>query len=313
MKIQHRRWFGLAALALIVALAAGGVVAGTALAQRGQPGGGQGYGSGMMGGYGQPSAPAATPAPVDPNGDSGQSGYGQGGYGPGYGPGMMGGYGQGGYGQGYGPGMMGGYGQGYGPGMMGGYGAQPNPNARRLSSDQVRQDVLNYVNRNYGGQDLQIAEIMEFQYNFYAQVKEQATGISAFELLIDPVTGNVWPEYGPNMMWNAKYGMMSGQAGYGGMMGGMMQGFGLGDRQPTANMPVTVSQAVQDAQRYLNAQGTGLTAEEHPDVFYGYYTLHTLNDGKIEGMLSVNGYTGQVWYHSWHGKFIGMVGEQAGL
>jgi len=24
-------------------------------------------------------------------------------------------------------------------------------------------------------------------------------------------------------------------------------------------------------------------------------------------MLSVNGYTGQVWYHIWHGKFIGMA------
>lgn len=44
-----------------------------------------------------------------------------GGYGPGYGPGMMGGPG---YGRGYGPGMMGGpgYGRGYGPGYGRGYG-----------------------------------------------------------------------------------------------------------------------------------------------------------------------------------------------
>lgn len=27
-------------------------------------------------------------------------------------------------------------------------------------------------------------------------------------------------------------------------------------------------------------------------------------DRKITGMLSVNGYTGQVWYHTWHGTFI---------
>ncbi len=26
--------------------------------------------------------------------------------------------------------------------------------------------------------------------------------------------------------------------------------------------------------------------------------------GAISGMLSVNGYTGQVWYHAWHGGFI---------
>jgi len=37
-----------------------------------------------------------------------------------YGSGMMGGAGPGGWGGGYGPGMMGGWGGGYGPGMMGG-------------------------------------------------------------------------------------------------------------------------------------------------------------------------------------------------
>ena len=57
-------------------------------------------------------------------------------------------------------------------------------------------------------------------------------------------------------------------------------------------MPVNAQQAVQYAQRYLDAQGTGLTAESQPDTFYGYYTVRTLKDGKIEGMLSVNGYTG---------------------
>ena len=40
------------------------------------------------------------------------------------------------------------------------------------------------------------------------------------------------------------------------------------------------------------------------DTFYGYYTLHFLQDGEIEGMLSVHGSTGDVWYHSWHGDFV---------
>ena len=66
----------------------------------------------MMGGYGPGYGPGMMGGP---------------GYGRGYGPGMMGGPGYGrGYGPGYGmgPGMMGGYGPGYGmgPGMMGGYG-----------------------------------------------------------------------------------------------------------------------------------------------------------------------------------------------
>jgi hypothetical protein len=42
----------------------------------------------------------------------------------------------------------------------------------------------------------------------------------------------------------------------------------------------------------------------------GYYTIHTLRDGKIEGMLSVHGTTGQVWYHTWHGGFIRMEEEE---
>ena len=49
------------------------------------------------------------------------------------------------------------------------------------------------------------------------------------------------------------------------------------------------------------------TVGDEVDPFYGYYTLHTLNDGEIEGMLSVNGTTGQVWYHSWHGDFLDMT------
>jgi heat shock protein HslJ len=38
--------------------------------------------------------------------------------------------------------------------------------------------------------------------------------------------------------------------------------------------------------------------------FYGYYTLDFSKDGKVSGMLSVNGYSGQVFLHTWHGSFI---------
>ena len=46
-----------------------------------------------------------------------------------------------------------------------------------------------------------------------------------------------------------------------------------------------------------------LSAARH--VYLGY-TLHIQNGGKMTGMLSVNGYTSQVWHHNWHGDFIGM-------
>ena len=57
---------------------------------------------------------------------------------------------------------------------------------------------------------------MIFDNNAYARITEKSTGIGAMELLVDPASLVVFPEYGPNMMWNLKYGMMSGA----GMMGG---------------------------------------------------------------------------------------------
>ena len=231
--------------------------------------------------------------------------------------------------QGYGPGavagapgwggMMGGYGLG---GMMGGwYGQGATSQGQPITLDQAIKNVQAYVD-NTGNKDLAIDEVMEFQNNFYAIVKEKSTGTGAFELLVNKYTGGVFPEIGPNMMWNTKYGMHSGgaygQGGYG-MMGGygrgMMGGWygqnpqgsqgpqSQGPLAPTTPMTVTPEQAKAVAQKWLDQYQPGSSTEE-PDQFYGYYTVHTLKDGKVSGMLSVNGYTGQVWYHSWHGAFV---------
>lgn len=43
---------------------------------------------------------------------------------------------------------------------------------------------------------------------------------------------------------------------------------------------------------------------EHPAQFYGYYTLDFEKDGETIGILSVNGFNGQVFLHTWHGLFI---------
>jgi len=171
-----------------------------------------------------------------------------------------------------------------GPGMMGGWGIN-NPNAEQITIDEAAEAVERYLGAY--GQDLALAEVMEFDWNFYAEVEEEDTGIHAMELLIDKYTGQVYPEMGPNMMWNTKYGMMGSRYAV------------------TAEMPVTPEQAKTLAQQFLDANLPGVTIGE-ADTFYGYYTLHTLRDGQIEGMLSVNGYEGGVWYHNWHGPFIGM-------
>jgi hypothetical protein len=167
---------------------------------------------------------------------------------------------------------------------------------------------------SYGNPDLEVAEVMEFANNYYAEVREQSTGIGVMELLVDKRTGQVYPEPGPNMMWNTKYGMTSG--GGGGMMGS--NGPGMRGRSSQANpqansdneMPMGPEQATQIANDYLSRVSSETEAGE-PETFYGYYTLHTLREGEVTGMLSVNGYTGAVWYHTWHGPFIAMEEDES--
>jgi hypothetical protein len=60
---------------------------------------------------------------------------------------------------------------------------------------------------------------------------------------------------------------------------------------------------------WMMGRSWGHTAGE-ADPFCGYYTLHFLKDGKVDGMLSVNGATGDVWYHNWHGNFVTMIVEE---
>jgi cell division protein FtsX len=94
-------------------------------------------------------------------------------------------------------------------------------------------------------------------------------------------------------MWNGRYGMH--QRGMG-MMGGA-----------SGTNTLSSEEALKIAQRWLGTSRPGTTVEEHADPFYGYYTIHTTKDGQVEGMLSVHGTTGQVWYHTWHGDFVQMI------
>jgi hypothetical protein len=152
---------------------------------------------------------------------------------------------------------------------------------------------------------------MIFDNNAYVVVQESSTGIGAFELLVDPASQIAYPEHGPNMMWNLKYSGLNHQnmmGGYGGMMNGygnMMQGWNnAAPVDVNAEMTVTPEQAIQNAQKYLDANVSGATAATDPIQFYGYYTLDFQKSGKVAGMLSVNGYSGQVFLHTWHGAFV---------
>lgn len=221
---------------------------------------------------------------------------GYGGYGM-MGPGMMGGWGRGGYGINPTTGVTGPGPYGLGSNgfpMHGGWDWKyPDDTGAPITMDQAIEAVRRYL-AAYGNPDLALTEVMEFSNHFYAEVEEENTGLHAFELLVNRYTGAVYPEPGPNMMWNLKYGHM------GGMMGGWRG-------RPSGPTAVTPEQARSDAQQWLDVNLPGTAVADEADAFYGYYTLHVLTDGEVTGMLSVNGYTGQVWYHTWHGDFVGMT------
>jgi hypothetical protein len=228
---------------------------------------------------------------------------------------------------GYGAGMMNGMMNGNG-GMMGGMTLAPgasagvnrygytNSNLKPLTIDDAKAAGEKYLS-SLEGSNFTIGEVMIFDNHAYLVIKEESTGLGAFELLVDPTSRTAYPEHGPNMMWNLKYSglnhryMMENNGGMMGMMGGsgMMKGMNGNSWSRTnladvsAEMTVTPEQAMEYAQKYLDENVSGALATS-PIQFYGYYTLDFEKDGEVAGMLSVNGFSGQVFLHTWHGSFI---------
>lgn len=212
-------------------------------------------------------------------GGSGQQSNPYGGMGQGMmGSGMMGGQG-GMMGGMMGSDMMGGM---MGSGMMGYYAEVSAP----LAHGNAKAIADRYL-ASIGNPDLKIGEFEEYSHNFYLSLVEKSTGRGALEVIIDRYSGTPQPEP-PSMMWNSKYAMM-----------GNLQG---------APMTVTSAQALKTAQEFLDWAYPGTEAGDILS-YYGYYTVMTHWRGEHYGMLSVNGYSGDVWYHTWHGMFISEVEE----
>ncbi len=215
------------------------------------------------------------------------------------------------YGNGYGHmgSMMGGYagagsfenGYGHMNGMMGSYGwnnTQTFDPSDLKSTDDLKSNVEKYL-ENFEG-DFEIEDIFVYSNSdYYFSIIEAETGRGAMELLVNPVTGYIYPEFGPNMMWNTKYGM-HGSNGYGGMMGGFFTNYDEEDA-------ISADEALDEANAYLAQLDESLSAEEGGHAFYGYYTFHVNEEDIQKGMMSVNAYTGDVWYHNWHGDLIEVI------
>lgn len=187
-------------------------------------------------------------------------------------------------------------------GMMGGssYGMMGNSSTMwggdldiENTGEFMTDDVLiERVERYISQYDTPLALGDLFKYSdteYYVSIEDEKTGLGAFELLINPYTGSIRPEPGPNMMWNEETSMMSGMHGTYTKESGEM---------------ISQQEAIASANQYLKKEKPSLQVTEEGHQFPGYYTFHVEKDGKPYGMLSVHGTTADVWYHTWHGELI---------
>ena len=218
------------------------------------------------------------------------------------GGGHMGG-GTGGTGSGQGTGMGGHDMQNGMSGMMLVSGGNPyRQDGRMLHMEDAISIATQYLSF-LGNADLALDRIEEWEFNFCAIVKEASPSqYKAFELLIDKWTGSVSPGMGPDMAWNQKYA---------GMMNSIMEN-GSGHmnrrerRMTQPNITVDANAAVEAARQFLAQRFTRqFTLSGLAETFYGYYCFNVNDEKGVRyGRLAVNGVTGQVWYHTWHGNFI---------
>jgi hypothetical protein len=189
---------------------------------------------------------------------------------------------------------------GPGKGMMGAWTppADVLSGAKPLTLTSASAIAKAYISAWNSKAKLELREIMQFSNHFYAEAIEAETKRGAFEFLIDPGTGTVYAEPGPNMMWNLRYGSMSKTMGL------------ASPTQDGDKLSISADKAVETAQAYVDKTLPGAKVEDAAIAFYGYYTLDMVRDGNIVGMLSVNGYTGQVWLHHWHGAFVAEASQQ---
>ncbi|GAB6171531.1 hypothetical protein JCM15765_10090 [Paradesulfitobacterium aromaticivorans] len=201
--------------------------------------------------------------------------------------GMMGGGFGGANGASYG--MMGGSGSGTGNGMMGGgYNALSLgvnlSNGQVATSEQAQALAKAYLQKVSPG--LAVDELHEFADSYEAEVKDASTGAIAYEFVIAKNGGYIYAEMGPNLMWNTEYGHMN---------------WGNSET-PTVN----AEQATKTAQDYVQLMGQGYSLEG-PEKAPGYYEFMVLKDSKDYAELNVNGYSGQVWFETWHGPIVSTV------
>jgi hypothetical protein len=165
---------------------------------------------------------------------------------------------------------------------------------------KTKSIVNTYLNR-LNVANLVLKEIIVYNNNSYARIADSSTGINVMELFIDTETGIVISEYSSSFNWNQMYPSIPDSRAIGRI--------GLAPAGPgvdTIANPLIISpeQAETIASQYLVRFKINARLSKNIEVFYGYYVIEYQEWGKVVGMISINGYTGEAFRHDWHQTFI---------
>jgi hypothetical protein len=169
--------------------------------------------------------------------------------------------------------------------------------AAPMSAEQAQQAALEYLSRSELS-GLTVGDIILFNNHAYVEIVEKDSGRGAFQVLVDPASLAVGFEPGPSVTWNQKYHLTPGSS----------TKIQIAAENIPAEMAVSLEQARQAAQRFIELVLPGAEVAAGARPFYGYYTFRLLQDGKLVGLVSVNGSTQAVVPHVWNGAVI-EVGE----
>lgn len=183
-------------------------------------------------------------------------------------------------------------------------------NKEKLSVDQIKQYINDYLTEYT--EDLEIADIFIYKdSDYYISIIEKDTGRGAMEVMINPYTGEIYPEHSAKMMWNEKYNMHGGYSMMDNRRWNMMRGthrynsnnYNYNTSNSSNSDEISKEEAVKIADNYVkNNISEEFSVSEEGYKFYGYYTFYIRDQRDIIDIISVNYYTGEVWYRDWHGE-----------
>ncbi len=183
---------------------------------------------------------------------------------------------------------------------------QVDYNGEKLLLENLEENVERYISQY--NTKLKISDVFIYENSdYYYSIIEEETGKGAMELLVNQYTGDVYPEFGPNMMWNLKYGMHysvgRGMRGNRGMMSGNYNfNYGYYNDDYDENNDITKEEAYTIVSEYVGRSLKNVIISKDAHEFYGYYTFYLEENGVIVGILSINGFTGDIWCNDWSGE-----------